>query len=57
MYAPLGRGVLSATCTAGPNAPWVFSVSLGATLDSAETPFAKNPLFFVPEKRATPPST
>ena len=29
--------------------PWLFFVSLGVTLNPAETPFAKTPLFSVPE--------
>ena len=43
MYAFLGRDAVSAKCTAGPNAPGIFFVSLGVTLDSAENPFAKTP--------------
>ena len=43
MYASVGSGALSARCTAGAQYPWVFFVSLGVTLDSAETPFAKTP--------------
>ena len=42
MYASVGCGVLSATCTAGPISLSIF-VSLGVTLDSAETPLAKTP--------------
>ena len=42
MYASLGCGALSAKCTAEPNIHDYF-VSLGVTLDSAETPFAKTP--------------
>ena len=37
MYASLGCGALNARCTS------VFFVSLGVTLDSAETTFAKTP--------------
>ena len=44
MCASLGRGAVSAKCTAGPNASGYFSVSLGVTLDCPETPFAKTPL-------------
>ena len=43
MHASLGCGALSAKCTAGPNTPKYFFVSLGVTLNSAETPFAKTP--------------
>ena len=40
-FASLGCGALSAKCTAGLNTTGYFFVSLGVTLDSAETPFAK----------------
>ena len=40
MCASLGCGSLNAKCT---QYPWLFCVSLGMTLDSPETPFAKTP--------------
>ena len=43
MYASLGREAVSAKCTAGPSALGYFVVSLGVTLDSAETPVLKPP--------------
>ena len=45
----LAIGALSAKWTAGPNMLGYFS--LGVTLDSAETPFAKTPLPLVPQFR------
>ena len=48
MSASLGCGALSAKSTAGLKPPWLFFVSLGVTLDSAETPLLK-PLFLAPD--------